>query len=105
MGPCDGPASLAGPVLAGQLRRRVFGGVDYVRVAELLVAPYLVSPGDITVGPWQLLPFGSIGDSDQVPDDLRRPVRRLVEAYQIDDSLDLGALAYPGTAHVGADFD
>jgi hypothetical protein len=74
-------------------------------VAELLVAPYLVSPGDVTVGPWQLLPFGSIGDSDQVPDDLRRPVRRLIEAYQIDATVDLGAIAYPATAHVGAEFD
>jgi hypothetical protein len=74
-------------------------------VAELLVAPYLVSPGDVTVGPWQLLPFGSISDSDQVPDDLRRPVQRLVEAYQIDGDIDLGAIAYPATAHVGAEFD
>jgi hypothetical protein len=85
--------------------RRVIGGGNHVRVAELLVAPYLVSPGDVTVGPWQLLPFGSISDSDQVPDDLRRPVRRLVEAYQIDDAIGLGAIAYPATAHVGAEFD
>jgi hypothetical protein len=70
-------------------------------MAELLVAPYLPNPGMTVVGSWQLMPFGSIGDADGIPVELRRAVCRLVDAYQVDDIAGLGAIAFPADAQVG----
>jgi hypothetical protein len=74
-------------------------------VPELLIAPYVPLGEAAAVGPWELIPFRSVAESDALPDALRRPVLRLVEAYDVSGSATmLGVVAYPGGGHIGAAF-
>jgi hypothetical protein len=62
-------------------------------VADLLIAPYLPLTSEVRVGPWVLVPARAVLDGDTVPDEFRRTVRRLIEAYQVHDAMTaLGAL-------------
>lgn len=60
---------------------------------DLILAPYLVLKTPVTVGTWELVPFCELHQDDDeseaelrgwVPDALRGPVMRLVEAYGVE---------------------
>jgi hypothetical protein len=80
-------------------------------VTHILLAPYLPLPESASIGGWTMLPILGAensetvdGESDRIPPDLRRPVRRLVDAYRVRDELGLGPLVVPRGGQVGADF-
>jgi hypothetical protein len=56
-------------------------------VADLLIAPYLPITSEARVGPWVLVPARAVLEGDTVPDEFRRVVRRLIEAYQVHDAM------------------
>lgn len=70
---------------------------------DLLLAPYLPLANSVVIGSWQVLPFKRLRESDVVPEDIRRPVERLIEAYSRDDGM--GAVVFPDGAEVGAGFE
>jgi hypothetical protein len=76
-------------------------------VPDVLLAPYLPLSHQALVGPWQLVPFKAIDESDVVPDEYRRPVLRLIDAYRLPSGGGsvLGVVAYPHGAQVGAPFE
>ena len=59
------------------------------------------------VGAWRLVSFGALDESGVVPDDLMRPVARLVDAYRLPpgSGQPIGVVAVPNGGHVGAPFD
>jgi hypothetical protein len=82
---------------------------------DVILAPYLVVKTPVTVGPWELVPFRELrhGDGESeaglrrwVPDALRVPVMRLVEAYGVEaGGTALGAVAVPKGGRAGDPFD
>jgi hypothetical protein len=74
---------------------------------EIVLAPYLPLSDPAQVGPWELEPFKSLGEAQALPNSLRRPATRLVEAYTIPrgGGQVLGAVLYPGGASIGSEFD
>jgi hypothetical protein len=84
-------------------------------VPDLLLAPYVVLKTPVTVGPWQLVPFREFQQDDDdsedesrawVPDALRVPVVRLVQAYGVGDGgAALGAVVVPKRGQAGDPFD
>jgi hypothetical protein len=46
-----------------------------------------------------------VSSADAVPDELRHPVTRLVEAYQVGTGSQIGALVHPTSEQVGAEID
>jgi hypothetical protein len=76
-------------------------------VPDVLLAPYLPLSHQARVGPWQLIPFKAMGESDAVPDDLRHSVSRLIDTYRLPSGAGsiLGVVAFPHGAHVGAPFE
>jgi hypothetical protein len=75
----------------------LLGGGEYLGVADLLIAPYLPLSTRTDVGSWTLVPFGSLEESGVVPDDLKHPVERLVDAYRPTDNRGgaMGVVAVP----------
>lgn len=80
-------------------------------MTNVLLAPYLPLSESRSIGDWDLLPILGVdnpetveGESDRIPAGLRRPIRRLVDAYRVGDEPGLGALAAPAGGHVGAGF-
>lgn len=83
----------------------------HLPVTNVLLAPYVAIPEPVSIGDWVLLPIlgadstETVGEeSDQIPSELRRAVRRLVDAYRVRDEPGLGALVAPPGGHVGAAF-
>ncbi len=76
-------------------------------MADILIAPYLPVGQPTRVGAWELVPFSRLTGSDLLPDELRRRVIRLVEAYQPQAGAGqpLGVLAVPEGERVGAPFE
>jgi hypothetical protein len=76
-------------------------------VSDALLAPYLPLSYEARVGTWQLVPFKALQESEAVPDELRRPISRLIEAYSLPKGGGsvLGAVAFPHDAYVGAPFE
>lgn len=74
---------------------------------DALFAPYLALSESVQVGPWRLVPFKSLGVAGAIPEGLRRPVERLVDAYRIDDGAGrpVGAIVFPASGQVGTAFD
>jgi hypothetical protein len=72
-------------------------------MSEVLLAPYLPLRENVRVGPWALVRFSALSDTEALPDALRRPVMRLVEAYE--SPFGSGAVLFPAHATVGAPFD
>src|SRR4051794_16835243 len=69
---------------------------------DLLLAPYLPLSEGVTVGPWQLQPFGGLNDARPLPQALYVPVIRLLEAYTVDTAMGpLGAVVYPADGEIG----
>ena len=80
-------------------------------MTSVLLAPYLPLHKTATIGRWTLLPILAAGSPDAVaeesawiPESLRSPVRRLIDAYRVDDGPGLGALVAPPDGQVGAAF-
>jgi hypothetical protein len=63
---------LCGNAVAGRTRSSVFGGGDHGAVPDLLLAPYLLVPNGVDVGPWTLVPFNALPASEVVPPSLVR---------------------------------
>ncbi len=84
-------------------------------VPDLLLAPYLSLTSLVTVGDWHLVPFRTVLREDAeaeselgpwMPDALRVPVARLVEAYGVEGGgAPLGAVALPKGGLAGDPFD
>jgi hypothetical protein len=74
-------------------------------VADLLVAPYLPAvTGE--VGPWQLVAFSQLAESDSLPAELRDAVLRLVQAYSVLDSpATFGVVLHQSDGRIGAAVD
>lgn len=82
---------------------------------DLILAPYLVVKTPVTVGPWELAPFRELQQDDDeseadsrgwVPDALRVPVMRLVEAYGVEAAGGArGAVAVPKGGRAGDPVD
>lgn len=78
---------------------------------DLILAPYLVLKTPVTVGTWELVPFRELqqdhGAADAecrawLPDALRVPVMRLLEAYRVEPGGGaLGAVAVPKGGRAG----
>ncbi len=78
-------------------------------MAEVLIAPYLPLTEQVQVSGWTLLPILSAddpktvkGESELIPAELQRPVRRLVDAYRVRDEAGLGVLIAPRGEGIGA---
>jgi hypothetical protein len=115
-GPSGGPtARLATPnglvrgagSMPSRFRADVLPCGDHQRVPDVLFAPYLALSESVEVGPWHLLPFKTLDAADVVPNGLRRPVERLVDAYRVDSGAggSLGAIVFPIGGQVGTAFD
>jgi hypothetical protein len=76
-------------------------------VPDILLAPYLPVSQQVRVGAWDLVPFDGIDRARVVPDDLVRPVTRLVTAYRPESRQGqaMGVVAVPEGGHVGTPFD
>jgi hypothetical protein len=74
---------------------------------DLALAPYLPLRQRVRVGRWELEPFRTLDETPALPDDLRRPVKRLVEAYTLphSDADRLGAVLYPAGGSIGSEFE
>ncbi len=74
---------------------------------DILLAPYLPVSQQVRVGTWDLVPFDGIDQARVVPDDLVRPVTRLVTAYRPESRQGqaMGVVAVPEGGHVGSPFD
>lgn len=72
-------------------------------MSDVLLAPYLPLREDVRVGPWAVVRFSALSDTEALPDALRRPVTRLVEAY--GSPFGSGAVIFPADAAIGAPFD
>src|SRR4051812_46512682 len=89
-----------------RVRRRRRG--SSAPVPNLLIAPYLPLKNRVTVGPWELVPFRDLDGADVVPNELERPVARLIEAYRVPGTGGggaLGAVIFPEGAGVGEPFE
>lgn len=72
---------------------------------DVLLAPYLPLPEEISIGPWTLTPFSVAAErmeASPLTADLRRATTRLVEAYKV--SARLGAVAFPTATGIGGPF-
>jgi hypothetical protein len=81
-------------------------------VADVLIAPYLPLAEPGSVADWMLLPILGADQADTVeneaeliPNGLRRPVRRLVDAYRVRDDPGVGVLIAPPKGRIGAPFE
>jgi hypothetical protein len=85
---------------------------DYRMMAQLLIAPYLPLREPASLGAWTLWPIQGTAqhetvesESELIPAALRRPVRRLVDAYRVRDEAGIGALVAPRDQEIGVEID
>jgi hypothetical protein len=78
---------------------------QHLGVADVVFVPYLPITSGARVGGWQLTPFNEVPDNDRLPEELRTPVTRLVDAYRVENTQRMGAIAYPIDGHIGSDIE
>lgn len=75
-------------------------------LTDILIAPYLILPNGLEVGPWRFVPFGHLEESEALPADLRGQALDLVDAYRVDGGpTPVGAVVYPADGQIGTSFD
>jgi hypothetical protein len=52
-------------------------------MSATVLAPYLPLTEIVQVGPWTLLPFATLSETEALPDAIHRSVMRLADAYKL----------------------
>jgi hypothetical protein len=76
-------------------------------MSATVLAPYLPLTEIVQVGPWTLLPFATLSETEALPDAIHRSVMRLADAYKLPSGggRHVGAALYPSGAGIGSGFE